>query len=399
MKKTWLMARTTYRRRIRSTTFLLLTFGMPLLMVIAGAVPILMELRGELPRVGYVDQTGQLAVVDRVQVEEETLMLTSYPSTDTAREAFTAGDIAGYLVIPPGYFDGETATFYGEEDPNVKLEEGLKQFVRQAALPEASASLLERLDDPADITYVARETGETVAQGPALLVRMVMPAALAVLIMLAIFTSASQMGAAIVREKDQRSMEMIITSLSPRELVTGKVLGMTLLSLTQVAVWVLGAGAAIGLALIGVLEPSDLSIPWRALLWGALLGVPGYFLYAVIASGLGVIAGDKQQARQLAGMLGFIGMGPLYFMGALVNNLDGPLALGLTLFPLTAPTISLFRMTLAEIPTWQLFVSFGILLASLAASIWFVARIFRAAMLMFGQALHPRQIWQALRQA
>jgi ABC-2 type transport system permease protein len=92
-------------------------------------------------------------------------------------------------------------------------------------------------------------------------------------------------------------------------------------------------------------------------------------------------------------------MGPLYFMGALVNNLDGPLALGLTLFPLTAPTISLFRMTLAEIPTWQLFVSFGILLASLAASIWFVARIFRAAMLMFGQALRPRQIWQALRQA
>jgi len=89
-----------------------------------------------------------------------------------------------------------------------------------------------------------------------------------------------------VREKDQRSMEMIITSLSPRELVTGKVLGMTLLSLTQVAVWALGAGAAIGLAMLGVLEPQALSIPWRALLWGALLGVPGYFLYAVIAAGL-----------------------------------------------------------------------------------------------------------------
>lgn len=399
MKKTWLMARTTYRRRIRSTTFLLLTFGMPLLMVIAGAIPILMELRGELPRVGYVDQTGQLAVVDQVSIENEMLTLTPYADTDAAREAFTAGEIGGYLVIPAGYFDGETAIFYGEEEPNVKLEEGLKQFVRRAMLPEAPASLIERLDDPAKITYVARESGETVAQGPALLVRVVMPAALAVLIMLAIFTSASQMGAAIVREKDQRSMEMIITSLSPRELVTGKVLGMTLLSLTQVGVWTVGAGATIGLALLGVLEPSDLSIPWRALLWGALLGVPGYFLYAVIASGLGVIAGDKQQARQLSGMLGFIGMGPLYFMGALVNNLDGHLALGLTLFPLTAPTISLFRMTLAEVPTWQLFASFGILVASLAASIWFVARIFRAAMLMFGQALRPRQIWQALRQA
>jgi len=402
MRKTWLMAWTTYRRRIRSTTFLLLTFGLPLLMVIAGAIPVLTALRGELPHVGYVDRTGQLAAVARVSIEGETLTLTPYADTDAAREAFARGEIAGYLIIPTGYLDGAEggqATFYGEQEPGVRLGEGLKRFMRQAMLPQAPPALLDRLDDPSAITYVARETGETVVEGPALVVRVVTPAVLAVLIMLAIFTSASQMGSAIVREKDQRSMEMIITSLSPRELVTGKVLGMTLLSLTQVGVWVVGASAAIGLALLCLLEPQDLSIPGRAVLWGALLGVPGYFLYAVIAAGLGVIAGDRQQARQLAGMLGFIGLGPLYFAGILVNNLDSPLAVALTLFPLTAPTISLLRMTLAEVPTWQLFASLGVLIASLAASIWFVARIFRAAMLMFGQSLRPRQIWRALRQA
>jgi len=194
-------------------------------------------------------------------------------------------------------------------------------------------------------------------------------------------------------------MEMIITSLAPRELVAGKVLGMTLLSLTQVGVWAIGGGIAFVLAFSSVVDVQTLSIPWEALTWGLLLGMPGYFLYAVLASGLGVMAGDSQQAQQLAGVLGMLGMAPLYLMGLLVNALDGPLAVGLTMFPLTAPMIGLFRMALVEVPTWQLITSLAILVASLIGSIWLVARIFRAAMLMYGQALRPRQLLQALREA
>jgi len=193
-------------------------------------------------------------------------------------------------------------------------------------------------------------------------------------------------------------MEMIITSLAPRELVAGKVLGMTLLSLTQVGVWAIGGGIAFVLAFSSVVDVQTLSIPWEALTWGLLLGMPGYFLYAVLASGLGVMAGDSQQAQQLAGVLGMLGMAPLYLMGLLINAPDGPLAVGLTMFPLTAPMIGLFRMALVEVPTWQLIASLAILTASLVGSIWLVARIFRAAMLMYGQALRPRQLLQALRE-
>jgi ABC-2 type transport system permease protein len=399
MRKSWLVAATTYRHRVRSTAFLLLTFGLPLLMVIAGAIPVLTELRGALPRVGYVDQTGQLAAVESVPVGDETLPLVSYANVDAARQALREGEVAGYLVIPEGYFDGASASFYGERSPNARLESGLTAFMRRAMLPDAPAWQLERLEDPSEITYVARETGERVGQGLALVVRVATPAFLALVFVLTVFTSASQMGSAVVREKEHRAMEMVITSLSPRQLVVGKVLGMTLVSLTQVAVWMIGAGAAVGLALLGTLRIQDLSIPWSALLWAALLGIPGYFLYAVLGAGLGIVAGDQQQARQLAGMLGFLGMGPLYLMGAIIDNLGGPLGVGLTLFPLTAPTIALFRMTLSDVPTWQLGASFATIIASLTVGIWFVARIFRAAMLMYGQSLRPGQILRALREA
>ncbi len=399
MRNTWLVATTTYRRRVGSTLFLLLTFGIPALMVVAGAVGVLSATGGMVPRIGYVDQTGELAPVESVTVGDETLEFVAYQDPAAAREAFDSGEIPGYLVIPEGYVQGTTPTYYGERSPGARLQDGMKRFLRQAMLPDAPAWAVERLDDPSNITYVDRETGERVGQGPALIVRVAFPAFLALIFVLSVFTSANQMGSAVVREKEQRAMEMVITSIAPRELVMGKVVGMSLLSLTQVAVWVVGALIGLGLALGGTLRIQDLSIPWMALVWATLLGVPGYLLYAVIGSGLGVIAGDKQQARQLAGMLGFLGMGPLYFMGVIVDNLGGALGVGLTLFPLTAPTIALFRMTLSEVPTWQLGASLAILLVTLAVSIWFVARIFRAAMLMYGQALRPRAIIRALRQA
>ena len=365
MKKIWLVAATTYRRRVTSTLFLILTFGIPVLMVIAGGVGVLTQIGGGLPRIGYVDQTGELGAVSSVVVDGRTVSVTRYGTAEEARDALQAGNVGGFLVVPTDYFEGGAATYYGESSPNAVADEALTRLMRRAMLPDAPDWMVSRLEDPSDVTYVAMETGDRVAQGPALLVRVLTPGILAMVFVLSVFTSANQMGAAVVREKEQRAMEMVVTSISPWELVAGKVLGMTLLSATQVAVWTLGAAAGIGLALLGTIRLQDLSIPWRSVLWAALLGIPGYFLYAVLGAGLGVIAGDKQQARQLAGMLGFLGMGPLYFMSAIIDNLGGPLGVGLTLFPLTAPTIALFRMTLTEVPTWQLGASLAIIVACL----------------------------------
>jgi hypothetical protein len=134
-----------------------------------------------------------------------------------------------------------------------------------------------------------------------------------------------------------------------------------------------------------LVDVGTLRIPWEAAIWALLLGVPGYFLYSVLASGLGVIAGYRQQAKQLAGVLGMLGMAPLWFAGLLIDALDGPLAVALTLFPLSAPMIGLIRMALVEVPTWQLVSGLVVLIAGLIGSIRVAARIFRAAMLMYGR--------------
>jgi ABC-2 type transport system permease protein len=396
MKKAWLVATATYRRSIHSTTFLLLTFGIPLLMVVAGGIAILAELKGAPSPIAYVDQTGQLANVQAVSVGQETVDVIRYPSMEEARAAVNGGEIEGYLVIPEGYLTaGTAATYYATQPPNSALEDALRTLVRQALLPGAPASELARIENPSRIVYIARQTGERVSQGPALVIRIGAPILIAFLFMLAVFATVSQMGTAVVREKDQRSMEMVITSISPLSLVSGKILGMTMLTVTQVGIWAAGAAIVVLALVLGASSVGQLSIPWAAIAWGALLGIPGYLTYAVVAAGLGIIAGDRQQARQLAGMLSFLGLAPLYFLGALINRLDSPLAVALTLFPLTAPSIGLIRLSLTHVPAWQFGAAAGILITTLAISVWFLARIFRAAMLIYGQALRPQEIWRA----
>jgi ABC-2 type transport system permease protein len=407
MRKLWLIALTTYRKRVRSGRFLLLTLGLPVLMVIAGAVPILTAGNGaDVPAaIGVVDQTGQLAPVHEVAIEEalldidERLLFTPYPSPERAARALQVGEIGGYLLIPDGYFQGAAVSYFAAETPDAVVEEGLHLFLQRALLGQQPEWVFQRLQDPAHFAYVGLSSGETVAEGPGLLIRLLAPAVLAIVFALAVFLGAGQMGSAIIREKESRAMEMVITSLRPRELVAGKVLGMTLLSLTQFAIWIAGALVAATLAFAGDVELASLAIPWTTLLWGLALIIPAYFLFALLAAGVGIIAGDNQQAQQLAGLIGFFGLAPIWVLAPILNAPAGIVAVALTLFPLTAPTVALIRSIFGTVPVWQLGASLVILLLSLAFAIWFVAKIFRAAMLNYGQTLRPRQVWQVLTQA
>lgn len=408
MKKMWLVASKTYRERVRSGMFLILTFGIPLLMIVAGGVGFLAARpdEGDVPNaMGIVDETGQLAPVEQIGMQEEmigldlTLNFEQYATAAEAEGAYLEGLIDGYLVVPAGYFERQPVTYYSDGEVGEVVEEGLRLYLQRALLPDRPEWVFERLDDAATYHYVAQSSGETVSEGIGLVVRVAMPAVLAISFIFAVLFGTTQMGAAIIQEKDQRAMEMVITSLRPLELVAGKILGMTLLSLTQFAIWIAGGAIALFLAFSDQIDLQQLSIPWMTLLWGALLIVPGYFLYAVLAAGLGILAGDSQQAQQLAGGLSFLGLAPIYLLGVIFSNPEGPLAVALTLFPLTSPSIALLRSVFFEVPTWQMVAAVLILLASLLLTIWLVTRLFRAAMLNYGKLLRPREIWRALVQA
>jgi ABC-2 type transport system permease protein len=275
----------------------------------------------------------------------------------------------------------------------------MDRFMRRAMFPAAPEGLYERVDNPSEVTYVSLKTGEEITSEIGLVVYFATPAVLAVLYALSIMFMTGQLGSAVVREKEQRAMEIVITSLRPSELVAGKILGMALLALTQFGIWITGAVLAVVLFAPSGWDLQSLVFPWGAILWALPLILIGFLLFAVLGAGAGIIAGDSQQAQQVAALIGLLGFAPMWFLPFLIEQSESVLAVALTLFPLTATTVALIRMAFSEVPLWQLSASLVLLVLGLGLSTCLVARIFRAAMLIYGQTLRPVQIWRALRQA
>jgi ABC-2 type transport system permease protein len=392
LRKLWLVAISTYKQQVRSTLFLIMTFALPVLSIGAGMVPVLMAERATVIRLGWVDQTGALALPP----DQPELILTPFVDEAQAAQALEADAVDAYLVIPAGYLKGASPAYHGRRGPNESASAALRLALRQALTPDAPEWLYARLTRTTVWEFRALDRDVALHDGLELTLWYVVPPLLGILYAFMLLTTVNHMGPAIIREKEERAMEIVLTSLRPIELVGGKILGLSLLTLTQAVIWGLGAAIAIGLFWSQQGQSGIPLLPWGSLAWGLALAVPNYLLFGALGAGLGILAGDREQAKQIAGLVAVMGIAPVWFIGLILAQPNGGLAVTMTLIPVFAPVVALLRMTMAEVPVWQLWAALGILWVSVSLGVLVVARLFRAAALLYGQRLAPRQIWRAL---
>lgn len=193
-----------------------------------------------------------------------------------------------------------------------------------------------------------------------------------------------------VEEKNNRVVELIMSTVRPRHLLAGKVIGIGLLGLGQLA---LIAGFAAALLAAGVFDaPAGLGgsvalvIPWFAL---------GFALYAVAYAAAGALASRQQNADTAAQPVTYT-LIAVYFAGyiTLASNMDGPLANVLTVFPLTAPLVLPARSALVGVPLWQHALAVVLVLATIYALVRFAGRVYGHGLLRSGPRLDLRAAWR-----
>jgi ABC-2 type transport system permease protein len=212
-----------------------------------------------------------------------------------------------------------------------------------------------------------------------------------------VLSSAGYLLQAVTTEKENRTVEIMATTLSPDHLIAGKALGLLAVALTQLAVWV--AAIVLGLAVGVAVEPllRSVQMPWSMLAVVLLYFLPSFALIGGMMIAIGSVFSDIQQGQQVAGILNLLFMAPFFVLIVLFANPDGPLAVGMTLFPTTSFLTVLIRWGLTTIPPWQLALSWLLLATSAAVSVWAAARVYRAGMLHSGQRLSGTAICAALR--
>lgn len=328
----------------------------------------------------------------------------AYSNEDEARAALLSDQISSYDVIPSDYLMTGKVTSYSRggfsniaaEDPDT-----LNAFLVTGLLAgKVDSTYLTRASRPADVAIVALDPkGKPAAGGDfSIIAGFVAPYVFSILLFISVFASSSYLLRSVADEKETRVIEIVLSSVSPTELLAGKVIGLGALGLTQVGVWLLSSFALSG-GLSALIAGAVLVLNPANFLLAAVYFVLGYLLFGTLMATAGALGTNPRESQQIAGIFSFTAAIPWFAAGLLFTNPNAPIARILSYFPLTAPTTMMLRLPLGDVPPIDIAISLIVLLISIPLALWGGARVFRIGLLMYGKRPSVKEILGALRSA
>lgn len=396
MRKIGLIARREYLYNFRKKSFLLSAFGIPVFILALWAVIFIVSEQqatatGGLGNIGYVDLAG--VVTAEVAAPEE---FVAFESADAAEAAFEAEAIGAYFVITRDYWNTGVVETYSTVKIPAGIQNQIEDFLRENVATHAPADRIERLRNPGEIHLRVMDNPLEITEESALLL-FILPLAFAFIFMMATTITSQFLMQGVTEEKENRIMEILVTSSTPEQMIAGKVLGLGALGLTQILFYGVTAAVIVLVSDENSVIAQVLRMPPLLLALVLLYFVLGYLFFGAIMAGVGAAVTAEQEGRQVASIFSLIVVLPMIFSITFFQDPNGAVPVLLSLIPFTTPVAMLFRLPLASIPAWQFIVSLGLLAASTALAVWASARVFRLGMLMYGKRLRLGDLISVLR--
>jgi len=448
MKKFWAVVKREYVQRVRSKMFLIVTLGAPLMFALFTVVPILISsIRAGGPvRVAVADETGRMyeRVRDsltgvREEDDDEEAVETVTPSRDggdarlkQAAKASEQGfaveqvlfdgrtrddvtrqldervkkeELDGYIILPKDIMESGEVYFYARNVGDVftrgQVKNRLTQAVRDERLDARGISRETMRDINQPVKFKAAKTGgggegEDKGEGFFLVL------GVGFVIYLSILMYGQVILGAVIEEKETRIAEILFSSIRSFPLMMGKLIGVSLVALTQFAIWGLALAA---FTLYGVARLADngvnvnVHLPPSVFAYLILFFLLGYFIYSTIYALVGSMVTTSQEGGQLAMPVIMILVVAFYLVFPVIRSPDSTFAFWVSMVPFFSPITMLVRIVTQTPPFWQIALSLGIGFATVALLIWLAARVYRVGMLMYGKRATIPEVIKWVRQA
>jgi ABC-2 type transport system permease protein len=408
---TWIIFAEEFRRHIRSGGYIFFTVVIALLMVAAvWVVPLIQDaISGEaltsevdLGRIVFVDNSGVLAGLEG---EEGPFR---YGTLSEGLAALEGGEIASIYVVAGDYLETGKVEQYAEfagRFPSNGIDESVFRNLLTTGLVagQLDPDTMVRLAEPAYFENFRVEDDGTVSElvpTAQAIGEIIVPTLFAMLLMFGIMAGVGNMATSVSEEKENRLVELIITSASPFSIMAGKLLALGAIGLIQTAVWVVVAMLTIPAMFDQIPDLSSLAISGSLAITIVACFITGYFMSTTIAILVGAVSSSTREASRTAPSITMTGFVPLWFMGFLISYPDGLFTRLLSYIPFTAPSGILARIGAGgEIRGGEIAAALTGVVATGLLFLWISGRVFRAATLMQGQSFTPRNLWAALRNA
>lgn len=406
MKKIWIVLKHEVNTLLHSRSFLLGVFLLPLLgfliLFIVGLLqksPTLTGETGPLPANPAIEVKGLVDYSGIVQEIPQGLKNTvkQFDKEETALQALNSGDISAFFVIHQDYLKNGKVDFVSKninafsDSINYDPVDWLIQYNLLKDHPE----LLQRIQEPLNLQEETLASKKTQRDEDDPLASAI-PYGVTMIFYFLIFGTSSLMLSNIATEKQNRVVEILLTSVTPTQMMVGKMLGLGIMGLFQTLIWLIAARLLLPLGGRSISMLQGVQIPPEILGWGILYFILGYAIYASMMAWIGALAPNLREASQVTFMVALPLIIPLMFLNALIFRPDSTISVIFSLIPLTSPVAMMTRLAATSVPLWQL--ALAAVLQALTA--WLVLRIaagmFRAQNLLSGQAFNLKVFFKAL---
>ncbi len=381
-----------------------MTFIVPLIALLAiGVFQLISGIAkptAEVTAIGYVDEAGGF---DQY-TSQGNITLVRFDTPDEATEALVKEDIEEYFVIPPDYVSVGVITRYTMQKELIAppaVEAAIRNFLSSNLLAgKVPTDTATRIQAPLNLVTITLTATGTVAPEQGGFGNFVIPVIFSMLLVFAIIFSSTYLLQGLGEEKENRLIEILLSSVSTRQLLTGKILGIGAAGLVQVVVWVISAPLLLNLAsssIGGFISTIQLSASFLVL--AVVYFILGYLLFAVISAGIGAISSGSREGQQLIAIFTVPLISPLWFMSLPMLFPNNPIWVFLTIFPITAPVEVMIRLGVSGVPAWELATSIVVLVLSIIGALFLTVRVFNTYLLMYGKRPGLGEVIRSLRNA
>jgi ABC-2 type transport system permease protein len=426
MKKFLAVIKREYIQRVRAKMFVLSTILLPAALSLFGIVPaIIFSIQTPPLRVAVVDQTGKMYAELKRSLESDssdsntqsenasqprglprrglgTFKLEEVNATSESLDdirtdldqRMRARELDGYLILPPDFLSTGKAEFFNRNPGDIvslgALQSTLNRATREQRLIDAKVDNKTRqeLFRPVSLEGV-RVSGGSQARDPNASFALVF--GVGFVMYLSILMYGQIILGAVIEEKETRIAEILFSSIKPFTLMMGKLVGVSFVALTQLAIWGLAFsvfalfGVGVGVPALRGISAHIPGVPLSHYFFFALFFLLGYFIYATLYALVGSMVTTAQEGGQLAIPIILILAVSFYLFLPVSRSPDSPLAFWVSIFPFTAPVAMVVRIVTQTPPFWQIALSLLIGFGSVLVIMYAASRIYRVGMLMYGK--------------
>ena len=393
-----------YINRVKTKLFLITTFLAPIIFALFSILPTWLSTLDpeKTSKIGIIYDEELIDLITRFEMEVENQLRTKndssmfifkkYENESEALSHILDKSIEGYLFISNTILDTGNANYYSLSLSNIKIYSNLKKILNQVVIEKRmlksgiDISIINQLSQNIGFeTYEIDKTGNSKIGNK--IASIVVPMIFVIVLFMIIFTSGQLLLRSVMEERTNRTIEILLSSVSPGQLMTGKILGLGLVGMTQMIIYVLTAFIANYYKDWGVLEFSQIPI---LLIYFIL----GYLFYASIFAMIGTFFTSEQEAQQSTSIISIIAITPFVFGSYFISNPGSILTMVASYIPPLTPFMMIMRIGMGTVESLEIIYTSILLICSCWLMLKLSGKIFKVTILMYGKKITFREIYK-----